>query len=34
MVEAWNAVYRVAYEQACTALEPSRFSQIIEPNWN
>ena len=30
----WTAVYRLAYEQARAALEPSRFQEMIKPTWN
>jgi len=31
---AWVNVYRLAYEQAKAALEPSRFQVMLEPRWN
>jgi hypothetical protein len=31
---AWMAVYRMAYEQARAALEPSRFQKMLNPSSN
>ena len=30
----WMNVYKLAYEQARAALEPSRFQIMIQPRWN
>jgi hypothetical protein len=32
--DCWTAVYRLAYEQARAALEPSRFQKLNSPSWN
>lgn len=31
---SWMDVYRLAYEQARAALEPSRFQVMLQPGWN
>jgi hypothetical protein len=30
----WINVYKLAYEQARIALEPSRFQVVFQPCWN
>lgn len=30
----WINIYRLAYERARRALEPSRFQEMLEPRWN
>ncbi|WP_165252149.1 hypothetical protein [Paludisphaera soli] len=30
----WAAIYRLAYQQALAAREPSRFQKMMEPCWN
>jgi hypothetical protein len=30
----WMDAYRLAYEQARAALEPSRFQVMLQPCWN
>jgi hypothetical protein len=30
----WPVLYRMAYEQARAALEPSRFQKLLEPSRN
>ncbi|MDG3006143.1 hypothetical protein [Paludisphaera mucosa] len=30
----WAAVYRLAYEQALAATQPSKFQKMLEPCWN
>jgi hypothetical protein len=31
---SWQAVYRIAYEQAQAALAPSRIERLLQPCWN
>lgn len=31
---SWLDVYRLAFEQARAALEPSRFQIMLQPGWN
>ncbi|AMV37731.1 hypothetical protein [Planctomyces sp. SH-PL62] len=30
----WASIYRLAYQQALAAREPSRFQKMMEPCWN
>ncbi len=30
----WTQIYRLAYQQAQAALQPSRFQKTLEPCWN
>jgi hypothetical protein len=34
VVESWTAIYRLAFEQATIALQPSPFQQMLKPSWN
>jgi len=32
--ESWQAIYRLAYEQARAALAPSKLQRMLEPSTN
>jgi hypothetical protein len=32
--DAWQVIYRRAYEQARAAVQPSRFQLMLQPSWN